>query len=391
MSKLSSNIWKFYATGIFQNFWFILSISILFYQKNGLSYTDIGILEFFGALTILFFEIPTGAVADIIGRKKSLFLGTIITSGSMILIGLSHTLFFFITGFVLWSIGDTFISGARQAIIYDSLKQEGKEKEYMKVMGRYRLYNTIVLILSTFVAPFLFILDIRLPYLLMGVMWFISSFFILLMEEPEMERLKYNIKNHYIQMKEGLLYSLTHKLIRWLFLFSIFTETPMIIYNTLMTQPYYLSIGFSVQHLGIITSIIYGLASLVSSQAHKIEKGLGEKTSLFSIALIHTFSFIIMGLFKVPLVVVVVILLYMSRDFSWVVVETYINDHTPSRMRATILSIWNVPINTVLLFAYLLSGYLVDMFGLNPVILFFGIMLAFSTTFLFSIKPKSIK
>ena len=386
MDNLESNIWKYYASGIFQSFWFILAINILYYQSFGITYTQLGLFELISSITIILFEIPTGAMADIIGRKLSVFIGVVITAMAMFVIGLSSTAVFFAAGYFIWAVGMTFVSGAFNALIYDTMKLLGRKSEYLKVQARYNFLTALSLIAGLSVAPFLFQINKRLPNIILGFAWLISSLFILSMAEKKEKHTSYDIRKHIIQMKSGINYSIKHVRVRWLFLFSILIGAPLAIFNDMMTQPYYLSVGYSVTQLGLITAAVYGSASFIASQAYKIEKRLGENASLVLIVFIQAISFFLMGLFKVPAILVIVMLLYMSRDFGTMIMDNYVNLHIPSKIRATVLSAGSMGKDIVMAGAYLLAGYLTDKMSLAPMLILFGIFVAVSAVFLFSIR-----
>jgi MFS family permease len=381
--NLESNIRKYYIISILQGLWFILSINIIYWKSFGISYEQIGIFEFLGALTIILLEIPTGAVADLISRKMSFFIGVLLSSIANLMIGLGSSLYVFGLAFVVWAIGDTFISGAKSALIYDSLKDLNREKEYLKVQSKFHFISSVSLIIATIISPHLYLVNRRLPYVFLGISWLISSFIILTMTEPSRASKKYNLKNHIAQMKNGFKYSLAHKAIRWYFLFGILIGLPMSLYNDLISQTYYLSLGFSIASLSFLIPLIYGSAGLTAGFASKIEEKLGEKKSLIVSSLIPAVSFLLMGLLKIPFVIAFVLLLYMSRDFRGVVLDNYVNKHIPSKMRATIISIGSMSFNFVALLAYPFAGKLMDVYGIIKVIFVFGIFLIISIALLF--------
>lgn len=84
-------------------------------------------------LAVLFFEIPTGLVADIFGRKKSLIIGTFIIGLAHLLEGSIPSFWAIAIGAALWGIGWTFISGAETAWIADEL--ENKELDTTLLNG----------------------------------------------------------------------------------------------------------------------------------------------------------------------------------------------------------------------------------------------------------------
>ncbi len=387
---LSANIWKYYAAGMLQNLWFLLAVNILYLQSFGISYGQIGTLELLGALTIMLFEIPTGAVADLVSRRMSVIIGIILVAIGGFTLALGSTVTVFAIAFVVWAMGDTFVSGAQSALVYDTLKDLKREKEYLKIQGRYRLITTFSLLFATAVSPFLFQINIRIPEFLVGVAWLLSAAFVFMMKEPSRRSVKYSIAKHVIQMKDGFKYSFNHKMIRWYFMFSILVGLPMLLYNNLVSQSYYLGVGYTVANLAIIIPVIYGSASLVSSQAHRIEGWLGERSSLIIIAVLHALGFLAMGLLRVPAVLAFVIILYLSRDFSWMVMDAYVNKHVVSKMRATVISVGSMLTYAVMLVMYPLAGRLLDVFGLFDVLLGFGIFVVIISMGLFAIKPRLV-
>lgn len=124
---------------------------------QGFSVFEIGILESIFHIVSCCFEIPSGVVADVFGRKR-----TLIYSQAMML--LSAILMMISTGFATTALaigcsalGYNLASGTREALAYDSLKIAGREKEYNKYasteMMLYRITNsTATLVRSGVVA-----------------------------------------------------------------------------------------------------------------------------------------------------------------------------------------------------------------------------------------------
>lgn len=103
----------------------VFTLNIIYYvsdaQLNPLELVLIGtIME----LTVLLCEIPTGLVADLFGRKKSIIIGTIIIGGAHLLEGSIPSFTAIAIAAALWGIGWTFISGAETAWIADEITPE---------------------------------------------------------------------------------------------------------------------------------------------------------------------------------------------------------------------------------------------------------------------------
>lgn len=83
-------------------------------------------------LSVLFFEIPTGLIADFWGRKKSFIIGTFIIGIAHLLEGSIPEFWAIAIGASLWGIGWTFISGAETAWIADELENEELDTVFLK-------------------------------------------------------------------------------------------------------------------------------------------------------------------------------------------------------------------------------------------------------------------
>ena len=68
---------KLYLFTFFRSLTFFASISIAFYNSNGLSYFQIMALQSIYGIMTAVFEIPSGVLSDLLGRKRTLILGTV--------------------------------------------------------------------------------------------------------------------------------------------------------------------------------------------------------------------------------------------------------------------------------------------------------------------------
>ena len=113
---------------------------------RGFSLLQIGMLESIFHIVSLCFELPSGVVADVFGRRKTLIASQI---ASLI----SGTLMIFSTGFATTALAlgcsalsYNLASGTREALAYDSLKQNGDEGFYARFssteMMLYRITNS---------------------------------------------------------------------------------------------------------------------------------------------------------------------------------------------------------------------------------------------------------
>jgi len=101
-------------------FTFIKSIDVtngiwmLYLASKGLSLFEIGLLEGIFHVTSLLMETPTGAVADMFGRKMSRLVGIALSVGSRVLMIFSGSFAMFALSFVITALSRIRLAAARK-------------------------------------------------------------------------------------------------------------------------------------------------------------------------------------------------------------------------------------------------------------------------------------
>lgn len=139
MNKIKNNIKNDYLYRFFSSFDITSAIWVLYLGYKGMSLTEIGLLEGIFHITGFLSEIPTGALADLFGRRKSMIIGRITSVLSAIIMLFSNSFIGFAIGFVLSSWGYNLNSGSEEALVYDTLKILNREDEYLNINGRLNL------------------------------------------------------------------------------------------------------------------------------------------------------------------------------------------------------------------------------------------------------------
>ena len=135
-SKTSLNILFYYIAHALTGASFIIPITILYYLAFGLNYFEIGLLESIFLLVTLLLEVPTGVLADKIGRKYTASVGFFLVACGTMLIGAGGSFFIFALAQIIFGIGASLRSGADTALIYDSLIEANEAGLYNRIEGR---------------------------------------------------------------------------------------------------------------------------------------------------------------------------------------------------------------------------------------------------------------
>jgi MFS family permease len=164
---------------------FYRPIMYLYFLAQGLSFTQIAVLEVIYNLTTVFGEIPTGYVGDRVGRRNSLLAGTVLITATLFGIGLAESFYTFAALYVVWSTGYNFRSGSEDAWLYDTLTDDLSADEFAHVRGRGESVSLAVGAGAAIVGGYLGRVDLSYPWFVAAVITGIGVVVLLTMSEPE--------------------------------------------------------------------------------------------------------------------------------------------------------------------------------------------------------------
>lgn len=132
------------------NLYFDRALWIIYLVESGISIVQIGIIESLLHFSILLFEIPTGIIADLYGKRTSMICANLLASVYACGMLYADRFSLFSLVFLVQGLSETLISGTDSSILFDLLKTEGKEKTYVKILGRYRMLGAAGLAIGIF-------------------------------------------------------------------------------------------------------------------------------------------------------------------------------------------------------------------------------------------------
>jgi len=106
---------RFSLYGFLKNQRYFEPFIILFFLQQGLSFTQIGFLIAFRELFINLIEIPSGAVADLFGRRRSMILAFVSYIISFAIFGFSRDYWHFFIAMFFFAVGEAFRTGTHKA------------------------------------------------------------------------------------------------------------------------------------------------------------------------------------------------------------------------------------------------------------------------------------
>lgn len=150
-------ITRFSLYGFLKNFDFSEPFLILFWLSLGLNFFQIGILVAFQNVLINLMEIPSGAFADLAGRKTSMLVSLISYVASFVLFAVADSFAFLFVPLVFYAVGDAFRTGTHKAMIFDWLKINNRLDERTKVYGYTRSWSNYGSAFSVLIAALIMI------------------------------------------------------------------------------------------------------------------------------------------------------------------------------------------------------------------------------------------
>ena len=121
--KKDRQFYRFAAYGFLKNLRFFEPFIILYFREMGFSFMEIGILYSIREITTILCELPTGFIADIYGRRRSMVASMLAYITSFIIFYLFPNFYSFSLAMIFFGVGEAFRTGTHKALILEYLRQ----------------------------------------------------------------------------------------------------------------------------------------------------------------------------------------------------------------------------------------------------------------------------
>lgn len=358
------NTWIHYITQFFHSLVFTIPIWIVYYQGK-ISVAEISYLVTIQYLAQMFLELPSGALADLIGRKNTNLVGWLVGAASFFLFPMATTFFHFIILALMVGLSDSFRSGSEEALLYDSFKQAQKENEYDKAYGNGNLIYQFGLIIATVLGGFLFEKWVFLPYLLYGLSLTIGSIFICLYIEPKIDSEKFTLRNYVFQIKNGSKEAFKNQYTNYLSLFYI-TVAGIAWSSTLYFNGYMMVEFISSDSLrGILSAGMRLINVLLIRFVLQDDRLFNEKKRILFFPIVMLIAYLpgfkLDGFWGIPFVQAAMI----ATTARWILLSPLTNEAFSSKYRATAISFLSLAIGVVYVIMTTISAPIISQFGVR--------------------------
>lgn len=396
-----TNVRMFIAFRVFFNARFYYPVFTILFLDFGLTLDQFALLNAAWAAAIVTLEVPSGALADIVGRRNLVVAAAVIMVVEILLLCVAPQnggwwLFsVFLVNRILSGAAEASASGADEALAYDALKQEGDQQDWGRVLDIQMRMQSIGFIAALSLGAFCYDADLlnrifqatglnwrvtaaqtlRFPLFLTLVMALMALASALRMkEEPLAAEECRDMKRCSRDMAAA--FRLTVNTGRWIL------RTPFVLVVMLtglvfdpslrlvitLNSEYFRQISLPEASFGLIGSGIALLGLVIPRLARFMAERYAPWVNLFMLAGL-TLSGLTGLIFFVPYGgLAPIVLLFASMTLLQYFLSHYLNTHTPSDRRATVLSFKGLALNLGygligLLYAGLIYGLRSQMAG----------------------------
>ena len=147
--------YKFCLYGFLKNLRFFEPFLLLFFLEKGLSYLQIGTLYALREIVTTLLEIPTGIIADSLGRRRTMIFAFASYIVSYVIFYFSSNYLYFAGAMVFFSFGEAFRTGTHKAMILEYLDLKGWNNQKVYYYGHTRSWSQMGSALCSLIAAFI--------------------------------------------------------------------------------------------------------------------------------------------------------------------------------------------------------------------------------------------
>lgn len=293
-------------------------------------------------------EVPTGVIADKISRKFSIVSGYLILSISWMGIILTGSFTSILIFTVIKGIGSSFVSGADDSLLYDSLQELGTAKKFKSIYNLSKSIDMVFFAVTTFLGGYLASINLLIPFVLQAILMLIAAGLTMFTVEPKLTQAGEEIETgsylkHTSQTfktifsKSGLYKGIASAFLVFTFAGVMFKSIKNIMAPLLETY------GLDISTIAFAVSAIILVKALGAFLASKYNKSGNEAKEIVIGLLIYICGLLVVILLDNLLIALAIFTLITLLDPVILTnLTTLINERISSKIRSTTLSLLSV-------------------------------------------------
>jgi MFS family permease len=344
---------------------FPIPIITLFWKDQiGMSLADIMVLQAIFGLAVVLCEFPSGYLADRVGYRRSILVGTTLLLAGWLLYTRAATFWMAALAETILGAGSAFVSGADRAILWVSLEKEGHAAQYTRWDGRIRAVSQSAEALSAAAGGWLYAAAPRLPFWLQvpsaALAWVVAA---MLREAP---RLSVSGGRSHAQRAWHIIgFTLWHhRRLRAAMALSVALGLSTFVVIWLI-QPYMQARGVHTAWFGPLWAVAHVWLAAVSLSSARVATALGVRQSVLLCCLLVPLGYAGLSLMHAAWSIVFYLCFMTIRGLQGPILATVMQHDAPPEDRASVLSIATLMFRLSFVIAGPPIGALVDRAGME--------------------------
>ena len=338
MDNIKRNTIACYISDVVLGTYFQLPIWIV-YQSRFLSFSQIAFYSGLALITEVIAQLPTGAFADLIGRKYALSLGNLFMSLPMFLIALFPIPAIMPIYAVMWGLGKAFCMGTSKPILYETLANHGQSSLYPKILSKSVLLFQISAATSIILGGYLYLISPNLPYLVSGTTSLVGVFTSLLFLEERGAKVSKSLQKFVLTARDGFAEIFKNSLVSKLTILYAVTLGIAQTSQQFFSQPFMLELGMNDIERSWVAMIIKISIALIGAKMVATSKVVNNKYYLLIIPILIAVSHIPANQVTLPWAYIVLVGIAFNSGNTDLFFSPEINKHLSSSVRSTAISI----------------------------------------------------
>lgn len=352
------------------------SVAALFFYLRYFSFVEIATLWAIQMASSNLLEVPTGAFADIVGRKTSIILSFAIGAVSLFIFPFTTAFSVFVGLEILKGLATALYSGSMEALVYDSLKEDGRESEYPRVAANFETVNWSSWALSALGGGYLYYWQYQSPWLIQGVMFVMAAILAIVLVEPKIDSAKVKTSEMFVQNVRGFRELFQNSQIARITLQLAVIGAGYIIASNILGASQAREYGFDARGTGWLFAAGCIFSVIASRFFPKLRGLLGEQKLVMITSLMLLLSFLGAKYVGIAAGSALIIMRIASSSTFRNTRSVLVNQWISSKNRATALSSLNLLTQTPYMFLSPIFGMMIDQTSPNQFAWMLGVGIA---------------
>jgi MFS family permease len=355
----------FYIFRLLSTSYLFVPVSVAYALSRGLDIAQVMLLNTIYSLVVILTQIPTGALADRLGRRATMMLGAAAMVAACSVYYVAGGFTGFAVAHALAALSMTLCSGADSAYLFDLLNEHGRGEEYPAREGTASAWHQAGQAAAFLAGGLLGATNLALPYLVTAGVASVAFLVAMFMREGRphvVHALPLSPRTYLHDMRGAFAAVAARRRLMWAIGYSAVVF--VLLQSTVWAyQPYLQASGFSIAETGCIYAAVYLVAATVAHHFDALRRYFSEPTLLWGLLGTLAVTFLILGSISGAIALAFMFVQAAANGvYSPLVKLLMQREIEDSRRRATVLSVESVVRRLAFgiyspLIGFLMSGY----------------------------------